>query len=131
MNVQEIVDFMWKNISEASAALQKGITFYLAILAATTGYIFSANISDEKKFAVFIVALLISFFAAVSGAALGGGIWLGLKDIELAVSKGESNQAKNIYIKFIRRGRIVGIVIIVCMAGVLLTLLGSLVYAGV
>ena len=129
MDAQQIIELMWKNVSEASSVLQKGLTFYLAILAGTTGYIFSVDLADDDKFALFLAVLLISFFAAVASAALSYGIWFGLKEIAALVSSGNTDEARRVYQTFNLRGRVIGLVIMGGMAGVLITMLVSLMLA--
>jgi hypothetical protein len=129
MNSTQITELMWKNLSEASASLQKGLTFYLAILAGTIGYLFSADLTSQNKNIVVYAVLSISFFTAVAAVALAWGIWIGLGEISKTATSGQDVHAHETYKMFIRRARYIGVIVMVCLFGVLLTVLISLLSA--
>lgn len=129
MDSAQITELMWKNVSEASAGLQKGLTFYLAILAGTVGYLFSADLTTQIKHIVIISVFSISFFTAIASVSLAYGIWIGLGEISEAATSGQEVFCHELYRKFVKRARYVGIIVMVCLFGVLLTILIGLLSA--
>ncbi len=117
---------MWSNISEASSAIQKGFTFYLAILVAITGYILSADTSNETKNAIFLIIVLISVIASICVAVVGWGVWIGLKEVAEVAKSASEDCSHDIYYGFISRARKIGLFTALCLFIVLVIVLYGL-----
>jgi hypothetical protein len=129
MDSAQITELMWKNVSDASSILQKGITFYLAILAGTVGYLFSANLTTANKQIIVYAILSISFFTAIASVALAYGIWIGLSDVSNVATSRQPTLCHDTYKKFVKRGQYIAILVMICLLFVLFTVLTALLSA--
>jgi hypothetical protein len=126
---KQITELMWKCISDASTALQKGSTFYLAVVAGTTGYLLSATLQSSVKAIIFYVSLSISVLTAIAAMSLGYGLWMGLKEMLQAAITNDDATSYKIFELFVQRGRYVGVVLCICLLGILTAILAGLVLA--
>ena len=126
MNSTDLANLMQKQISEASSTLQRGLAFYLAIIAAATGYLSGADLGHEAKCAVAGVAASISLFTAFSVLFLAYGIWVGLKEMATVATSADKANSRRIFKRFVQRGRISGVVVVITLGGILMTFLTAI-----
>ena len=129
MTNQQIVDFMWKCIVDASSSLQKGLTFYLAIFAGTTGYLLSANLRSDTKQVIFFTVLSISLFTAIAAGYLAYGIWAGVRDMGSVATARIDGTSQEILLTFINRGRNAVVIAGICVFFILCSFVFALVGA--
>ena len=116
--IKIIYDFQMKSLSETTNVLAKGMTFYLLILAAITGYIVSQDIPEEIKNRIFIIGIVTNIFALIAGIGLGYGIYKGIENVKktLKILDKELWQVTEMEEYFNRGKRIVIIVSISCVS---------------
>ncbi len=101
-----IFDFQYKSISELVNTLSKGMTYYLIIMAALTGYIVTQTINPEIKSAIILLGIITNLFGLLSGLTLAIGIYKGITSLKNTLLKIDSDNYKSLKLEsFFRGGR--------------------------
>jgi hypothetical protein len=101
-------EFLLKCLTETANALTKASAFYLAIMAALTGYLLSQRLSAQLRDLTFYIEAAVSLFAVVTGLAVAVGLHTGLTTYERALRKMNPQLFDELRIHaFCKRGRTV------------------------
>jgi hypothetical protein len=107
-----IVDFQYKSISELVNTLSKGMTYYLIIMAALTGYIVTQTINPEITKAIILIGIITNFFALLSGIVLALGIYKGIRYMKNTLLKIDPDNFETLNLEsFFKGGRRIALLV--------------------
>jgi uncharacterized protein YktA (UPF0223 family) len=107
--IKLLYEFQYNSIKEASGVLEKGISFFLLIIAALTSYIISSKeketIDLELQLKLIAGAIITTVFVTVCVSAIAWGLFMGLKNLKQTLKFATQNVWNKTSIeKFINRG---------------------------
>ena len=118
--LSQFCDFQWKALSNTASILSKGIAFYLAIIAAVTGYILTKQLSCEVKVMAVLAGSITSVIATIAGGSLAWGLNKGLRNLEITLMEMDKELFYKLQLNlFLVRGRRVIWIVSGCAALVL------------
>ena len=119
-DIKFIFEFEYNAIKETTLMLSKGMSFYLAITAALVGYVLTQDLDVEIKNQASIIGIVVSFFALIASSSISWGILTGLNSLnKLLIENNPELYYKLGVNKFIRRGIIAVVIVMVCALAVL------------
>lgn len=83
--LETFYDFEYRALAETANMLSKGITFYLAILAAVVSYAFTQDLSPAQQRQFLVLGVFTSLVFALAAGSVALGLYVGISDVENAL----------------------------------------------
>ena len=126
--VETYYDFQWRSLVETANTLSKGMTFYIAILASVTSYIFTKQIGQDQLRFLITIGLIVSIFFGTAASSVAWGFYTGLKDLEGSLRELSPREFSNLNLPaFFSRGRLVFWITIISIFLILIAFLVAMV----
>jgi uncharacterized protein YybS (DUF2232 family) len=118
-------DFQYKSLTETVNLLVKAAgTFYVTIMIALIGYLFTQKISDATRNVIIICAVILTACMFIVGAAICWGVILGITDMRNTLKQYDEALFSNCDLDaFFKRGRKVVLFAIICCVSSMISIL--------
>lgn len=127
--LQIYYEFQWRSLVQTVELLTKGTTYYFTILAAITGYVFTAKLLPEEQKPLIIVSVIVSMLFAVIIISMGSGVLRGIGQMEVTLAQYNAVAFEELAMPaYFKRAKMVGIVVAVCCLLILITIAGALAF---